>query len=59
MSQGGGRSLGAESLRPTPGRPAQLILGASSAPPLFNFLSLGDLGSSEGRVGKNLSHAAD
>ena len=52
VSQGGGRSLGAETLRPTPRRPAQLLLGASSAPPLFNFLSLGDLGSAESRVGK-------
>lgn len=52
VSQGGGRSLGAETLRPAPHRPARLILGASSAPPLFSFLSLGDLGSAEGREGK-------
>lgn len=52
VSQGGGRSLCAETLRPAPRRPARLLLGASSAPPLFNFLSLGDLRSAEGREGK-------
>ena len=52
VSQGGGRSLGAETLRPAPRRPARLPLGASSAPSLFNVLSLGDLGSAEGREGK-------
>ena len=59
VSQGrGGDPAGSDPVRPAPHRPAQLLLRATSVPPLFNFLSLGELGSAEGQGRENLSRGA-